>query len=92
MDIFEKKILKVPFTEFDNKFPMEHAHDPNKVKGYIKSEYRTRFYHDVDPRESPRKIHFHVLSATDTKQIQDAMRFIQFETVRSPIVSRYMMF
>ena len=79
------KLEKIPFTEYDDTFPSEQAHDPQKVKHFIKSEYRSRFYHDIDPACSSRKIHLHVLSATDTKQVQTVMHLIQFETVRSTI-------
>ena len=57
----------------------------------MKNEYRERFYNGIDPKESPRKIHFHVTCATDTNQIQTVMHLIQFETVRK-MMQRTMMF
>ena len=63
-DVFEQKIKTVPFTTFYQQFPPQHAHDSNRVKDFMKNEYRERFYGNLEPKESPRKIHFHVTCAT----------------------------
>ena len=83
IDLFEKKIHNIPFTKFDDTFPTEYCHDSNRVKIYIKNEYRKRFYNGVTPKNSPRKIHFHVtVAAKDANQVQTVLHLIQFEKVR----------
>lgn len=81
-DLFVPKIAEVPFSVFEPDFDKELVHSANAVKEYLRQEYRRRFYGDVKPDKSPRRIHFHITCATDTNQIQTVMHLIQFETVR----------
>ena len=46
IDVFEKKIKNVPFTEFYDQFPQQHAHDSNRVKDTkTGSHYRLIYIH-----------------------------------------------
>eukprot|EP01084_Bolivina_argentea_P307164 530869_1 len=82
-DLFVPKIKQIPFSVFDENFNKELIHDGNAVKSYLRNEYKKRFYNGLTPKESQRRIHFHVTCATDTNQIETVMHVIQFETVRN---------
>jgi len=81
-DLFEKKIARVAFTEYDASFDAKKKHDGKAVIEYVKGAFTQRFYGEKPAKNSPRVVHFHVTCATATDNIETVMGIIQLDTVR----------
>jgi GTPase SAR1 family protein len=93
-DIFVEKIKTVPFTVYEPKFPAQDQHNGDKVQEWVKQQFVQRFYspnsaqnpYDDAKKSSSMKqrrgLHFHVTCATDSKQIETVVRYVQIELIR----------
>eukprot|EP01083_Nonionella_stella_P288034 980375_1 len=66
VDIFEKKILSIPFTVYQPNFNELHKNNSQKVKEYIRDQFIVRFYDGLTKYRKKKKgnIYFHITCAT----------------------------
>jgi len=74
-DLFDKKIAKVPFTDYDADFDEKLKHNGEAVKEYYVDKFRTIFYKGPPPtpqsmQSHSRHIHFHVTCGVDSDQMK----------------------
>ena len=62
-DLFEQKILKIPFSVYDPNFNHDMIHNGDAVKQYLQKEFKRRFYDGKIPSQVARRIRFYVTNA-----------------------------
>ena len=85
VDLFEKKILEVPFTVYKPEFNELYAHDSVKVKEYIRDEFIHRFYDGLSKERKKKRgnLYFHVVCAIKVEDIGRILQKIQIDLIKS---------
>eukprot|EP01083_Nonionella_stella_P005145 14948_1 len=85
VDIFETKILKIPFTEYQPNFNPNDAHNSKKVKEFIRDAFTHRFYEGLTPQRKKKRgsIYFHITCATLEGSVSEIIQKVQIDLIKS---------
>ena len=85
VDLFEKKILEIPFTVYQKDFNELYAHDALKVKEYIRDQFIYRFYDGLSKERKKKRgnLYFHVTCAIEEDDVGRIIQKIQIDMIKS---------
>eukprot|EP01083_Nonionella_stella_P100728 284471_1 len=85
VDLFETKILEIPFTVYQPNFDPNHAHNSKKVKEFLRDAFEHIFYEGLTPQRKEKKgnLYFHITCATAEGSVIEIIQKVQIDLIKS---------
>ena len=85
VDLFEEKILEVPFTVYHKDFNELYANNSLKVKEYIRNQFIIRFYDGLSKERKKKRgnLYFHITCAIKENETGRTIQKFQIDMIKS---------